>query len=100
MRSASVHRRRGVSEADVYQVMAYGHVYDVSSLMLLYPHHAELEEPPGSHAEFSLARGAGQLSIATVSLTRLDDLRDHLSALVSGAIDPATTPKASSIPLA
>jgi 5-methylcytosine-specific restriction endonuclease McrBC regulatory subunit McrC len=33
---------QGVSQADVYQMMAYGHIYRCSRLMLLYPHHADL----------------------------------------------------------
>jgi 5-methylcytosine-specific restriction enzyme subunit McrC len=35
--------KRGVSQADVYQLMAYARLYDSARLMLLYPHHADLE---------------------------------------------------------
>jgi len=37
--------KRGVSQADVYQLMAYARLYDSARLMLLYPHHADLERP-------------------------------------------------------
>jgi 5-methylcytosine-specific restriction enzyme subunit McrC len=35
--------KRGVSQADVYQLMAYARLYHSARLMLLYPHHAALE---------------------------------------------------------
>ena len=30
-------RKRGVSQSDVYQIMAYSRIYDCQDLMLLYP---------------------------------------------------------------
>lgn len=35
-------KRQGVSQADIYQMMAYGRLYHCPELMLLYPHHGEL----------------------------------------------------------
>jgi 5-methylcytosine-specific restriction enzyme subunit McrC len=35
--------KKGVSQGDLYQMMAYGQVYSCPRLMLLYPHHGELE---------------------------------------------------------
>ena len=32
--------KQGVSQADVYQLMAYGRLYDCPHVVLLYPHHA------------------------------------------------------------
>ena len=34
--------KQGVSQADVYQLMAYGRLYGCERLTLLYPHHAAL----------------------------------------------------------
>ena len=34
--------KRGVSQTDVYQLMAYGRLYDCPHVMLLYPHHGGL----------------------------------------------------------
>lgn len=38
--------KRGVSQADVYQMTAYGRLYGCLRLTLLYPHHAERGEEP------------------------------------------------------
>ena len=35
--------KRGVSQADVYQLMAYARLYGSARLMLLYPYHSGLE---------------------------------------------------------
>lgn len=37
----------GVSSADVYQMMAYGQVYDAQTIILLYPHTATIGNEPG-----------------------------------------------------
>lgn len=36
--------KRGVGQADVYQMMAYAHVYECDRLMLLYPHHDAVDK--------------------------------------------------------
>lgn len=38
--------KQGVSQADVYQLMAYGRLYDCTNVILLYPHHADLGPDP------------------------------------------------------
>jgi len=40
--------KQGVSQADVYQMMAYAHIYKAPRLTLLYPHHAGLGDDEGS----------------------------------------------------
>lgn len=37
-------KKHGVAQADVYQMMVYGRLYDCPELLLLYPHHAGLGE--------------------------------------------------------
>lgn len=60
----------GVSQADVYQVMAYSHLYDCPNVVLLYPHQAQLPAP-GSVKNLSIksAGAAERLSIATFDLS-------------------------------
>lgn len=72
--------KQGVSQADVYQVMAYGRLYDCSNVMLLYPHTSELSSDP-IHTHYSVAvRGAKEkLIVATQDLA--GSQRDHRSAL-------------------
>ena len=62
--------KRGVSQGDVYQSMAYGRLYDCPNVLLLYPHHGGL--PPASVFErYSIAKpGAPEsLIVATLDLT-------------------------------
>lgn len=60
-------RKHGVSQADVYQLMAYARLYAVSEVILLYP------ERPGEHggerAHFGMAGGSECLRIATVDVS-------------------------------
>jgi 5-methylcytosine-specific restriction enzyme subunit McrC len=61
--------KRGVGQADVYQMMAYAHVYDCDRLMLLYPHHHEVVEQQGVIAIHQIANKEDTLiGIATVDL--------------------------------
>lgn len=57
-------RKHGVSQADVYQLMAYARLYPTRELMLLYP------EIPGQvcgeRAPFGMAGGSERLGIATI----------------------------------
>jgi hypothetical protein len=47
--------KRGVGHADIYQMMAYAHVYECDRLMLLYPHHHELAAMEGLVAVHQIA---------------------------------------------
>ncbi|MDE0037418.1 MAG: restriction endonuclease [Gammaproteobacteria bacterium] len=63
--------KKGVSQADVYQLMAYGQLYECPDVMLLYPHHGEL--PPDPILErYSIAKPGAQesLLVATLDVTR------------------------------
>lgn len=61
-------RKRGVTQADLYQMMAYAQLYRTDHLMLLYPHHAALDDA-GLLAEHRIAvTGGAKLDIATVDV--------------------------------
>jgi 5-methylcytosine-specific restriction enzyme subunit McrC len=61
-------RKRGVAQADIYQMMAYAQLYRTDRLMLLYPHHAGLDDA-GLLAEHRIAVAAGaKLDLATVDV--------------------------------
>ena len=62
--------KRGVSQADVYQLMAYGRLYDCPHVMLLYPHHGGLQSDALLH-RYSIANpGAHEsLFVATLDVT-------------------------------
>ncbi|MGD9918265.1 MAG: McrC family protein [Paenirhodobacter sp.] len=72
--------KQGVSQADVYQLMAYSQLYHCPNVMLLYPHHGELPAEP-VHAGYAIAaQGAAEtLRIATLDVT--GPSRGHVAAL-------------------
>ncbi|MEV4933259.1 McrC family protein [Sphingobium sp. LSP13-1-1.1] len=60
-------KKRGVSQSDVYQMMAYARLYRCRQVILLYPHHAGL----GAEAQdvgYSMMEGNERLRIASVDL--------------------------------
>jgi 5-methylcytosine-specific restriction enzyme subunit McrC len=75
-------RKHGVSQADVYQLMAYARLYRTAELMLLYP--GRPGQGCAERAQFGLARGRERLRIATADVS-LDErvLADALRSLVT-----------------
>ena len=76
--------KQGVSQADVYQMMAYGRLYGCPSLMLLYPHHGRLSEA-GETGRYRVVGSDDELITATLDLAR-PDVRAQAGALVHTAI--------------
>jgi len=81
-------RKRGVGQSDVYQMLAYGDVYNVARLMLLYPHHDALGSHAGTLGEYRvIGNEARTLAVASVSLLDLEVVADRLATLVAGALE-------------
>lgn len=77
--------KQGVSQGDVYQMMAYARIYGCRRLMLLYPHHAGLEAAPVCNRHYiATPQGPDQLDVATVDMTDTTGLPDRLRALCAG----------------
>ena len=75
--------KHGISQSDVYQMMAYAHVYQVKNLLLLYPHHAELGADAGILCDHKImGTDDTRLRVATVDLSNLDDFSLRLRTLV------------------
>jgi 5-methylcytosine-specific restriction enzyme subunit McrC len=75
--------KRGVGQADVYQMMAYAHVYDSNLLMLLYPHHDELNDGEGIHTLHRIAdKQESRLAVATVALSDPRSVGSRLRSLL------------------
>lgn len=72
--------KRGVSQSDVYQMIAYGQLYECSDLVLLYPHHNEVGLVAGPVSSHTIAGTSKWLRTATIDLSQ-DPMRD-LEALV------------------
>jgi 5-methylcytosine-specific restriction enzyme subunit McrC len=76
----------GVSEADVYQVLAYAHRFETERAVLAYPHHPALGLP-GLQREL-LIQGASHLQvrvrIVTLDLANLGNVPEQLSQGLTG----------------
>jgi len=83
LRALSDDPKRGVSQADVYQMLAYAQVYRCQRLMLLYPHHSGLGPTDGPLAVHKV-RGQPnvELTVASIDLSDLASIAPRLRALV------------------
>jgi 5-methylcytosine-specific restriction enzyme subunit McrC len=62
--------KQGVSQADVYQLMAYSRIYQCDRVMLLYPHHHGLPaEPICRPYDIASPAGADRLIVSTVDVS-------------------------------
>ena len=72
--------KRGVSQADVYQLMAYGRLYDCPYVMLLYPHHGGLP-PDVIMQRYSIAKAGARESLYVATLDVTGPRQRHDTAL-------------------
>jgi 5-methylcytosine-specific restriction enzyme subunit McrC len=75
--------KRGVSQGDVYQMMAYGQLYKCDRLTLLYPHHAAINRGEGVHAAHQVTGGSHRLETATIDIARGEMLGERLRAITA-----------------
>jgi 5-methylcytosine-specific restriction enzyme subunit McrC len=84
-------QKQGVSQTDVYQLMAYSQLYQCPNVMLLYPHHRELPPVPICTHYAIAGQGAKEkLLVATLDVS--GSSRDHaieLLNLVESALSSA-----------
>ena len=74
----------GVSDEDVYQVLAYARRYATDSAVLIYPHHAALGRP-GLQRDFVVQAGGASrvvVRVATVDLARLERVAGEVGEAV------------------
>ena len=82
--------KQGVSQADVYQLMAYGRLYDCPSVVLLYPHHGGL--PPNPILQrYSIAMPEAQESLFVATLDVTGPHQKHETALRDLILDRLNT---------
>lgn len=60
-------RNRGVSQSDIYQMMAYARLYACRDIMLLYPHHVALGHK-ALDIRYTMQNGGERLRVASVDL--------------------------------
>lgn len=70
----------GLTESDLYQLLAYAHRYQVERAVLLYPHHPAMG-PPGFKREFAIQGSASwkvHVRVVTLDLARLEHIPEQL----------------------
>jgi 5-methylcytosine-specific restriction enzyme subunit McrC len=81
-------RKHGVSQADVYQMMAYGRIYQCRNLLLLYPHHAALGQG-GFERGYAVTGCNDRLGLMTVDLQHgAGDVAGQLAELCARCAEP------------
>ena len=74
-------RKHGVSQADVYQMMAYGRLYRCGRLTLLYPHHRNAGFDEGLVEDFSVNSSEDRLGLFSFDVARSEDIKSRLKRL-------------------
>ena len=74
--------KQGVSQPDVYQMMAYAHVYRASRLTLLYPHHSGLGGDESVHARHRITGHEAVLETASIDIARRENVLERLRQLI------------------
>jgi 5-methylcytosine-specific restriction enzyme subunit McrC len=78
--------KQGVSQADIYQMMAYAHLYKAPRLTLLYPHHAGLGEAEGIRARFRVTGQETVLETASFDISSGKNLVERMMDRILVAI--------------
>ena len=72
--------KQGVSQADVYQLMAYSQLYRCPEVMLLYPHHGDLPPEPIC-TRFAIASDGAEETLQVATLDVTGPAHAHIKAL-------------------
>jgi 5-methylcytosine-specific restriction enzyme subunit McrC len=77
--------KQDVNQSDVYQMMAYGRLYDCTRLTLLYPHHRALPGAEGLQASYRVTRSDHWLETATVDVATSAGIVERLLGFIGAA---------------
>ena len=72
----------GVSETDVYQMLAYSRAYGARRLVLVYPWHEDLGQEAGVCRSWVVSGTSTRFDIATVDIGKPDKTRCELRKIV------------------
>ena len=76
----------GVSQSDIYQMLAYARAYDAKRVVLLYPWHREMDKP-GLNRRWTVTGSDCRLDIATVNVGCPHRVEDTLRRIIESAAD-------------
>ncbi len=82
-------RKQGVSQGDVYQMMAYAYLYKAPRLTLLYPHHGDLSAEEGVQAQFRISGQETIIETASVDIAKGDNIIARLRNIIALAANEA-----------
>lgn len=71
--------KQGVSQADVYQMMAYGRLYRCGRLTLLYPHHYHVGCDEGLVGGYGVNASEDRLELFAIDVARGEDMAMRLA---------------------
>lgn len=74
--------KQGVSQSDVYQMMAYAHLYSVPRLTLLYPHHPGLSGDDFIHARHQITGFEAILETASIDIANGKNMIERIRHLL------------------
>ena len=72
--------KQGVSQTDVYQLMAYSQLYGCRDVMLLYPHHGDLPTEPIC-TRYAIAHEGAEETLHVATLVMTGPSGSHVDAL-------------------
>lgn len=79
----------GTSQSDIYQMMAYGQIYQSSNLFLLYPFNSDNPLEEGLYAQHLVKNSSSRLLRGTIDVSRTKDFSRRLGDLVLHCMVPA-----------
>ncbi|WP_335727787.1 McrC family protein [Rhizobium gallicum] len=80
--------KQGVSQADVYQMMAYAQLYRAPRLTLLYPHYPGLGAEDAVHARYRITGQTTTLETASIAVSNSRQMLAKLRDLIGGGDRP------------
>lgn len=72
--------KRGVSQADVYQMMAYGQLYQCGKLTLLYPHHRDAGCEEGLIGDYAVNSSEDRLDLFSIDVAHGSNILTRLAS--------------------
>ena len=79
--------KRGVSQVDLYQMIAYGQIYSVNRMILLYPHHRELDGFGIQSIHLIMGTENTHLTAATVDVSQFETVVTQLTGLCRATLN-------------
>lgn len=89
LKLAELDRKSAVSQADLYQLLAYGHSYSCKRLALVYPHHIDVQNWQARH--FNFAPHDNTAMAISLQVFNLDEPQSSAEVLLKWALEAQHT---------